>query len=170
LRAGLGKATLVLRGIRHRDGCAVDELDTPALPEPILRDMSLQAFDRPTEEAADDAKRELLARLARRVGLGVARGFAVRDEVSEESVHGVAAGMVLAEDLGEERPERDPGGEDRSRKTTCSWVRAFGTTSPSRMSQKGSPLESRRSGIWSRTRRRICWDIGGLLATRAWTM
>src|SRR6202022_3615413 len=111
LGAGLGECLLVGGGVGHGDGGAIDQLDIAALPAPVGRCLVLGASPRAAGESGQDALGQTPACLAVGSGVGGARGEFLCDPPSPEACDGGTAGVVGVQDLGEEDPEGDQGGE-----------------------------------------------------------
>ena len=96
----LGEDLLVLRGVGHRDGGAVDELDAPPVEEPVaLAGDGLQGIAGVPRQARQNAQREPPSGLAVGPGLGRAGGLAARHEQGDEATYSGTTGVVRAHHL-----------------------------------------------------------------------
>ena len=108
----LREGGLILGGVGHRDGGAVDELDpTPSEEPPILGGL-LQGLPGVPRQPGQDAQREPLACLAVRAGRRRTGRLAACDEQGAQASHGGTAGVVRAKDLAQKGPEGEAGRVD----------------------------------------------------------
>ena len=110
LGRGLGVDRLVRRRVGHRDVRPVGDEDVPPVPFPLRRGRGLQLPGRPLRQGAQDAGGEAAPGVAVAGRVGRAGLQAAGGAVGDDARHGVAAALVVAEDLGEEAPE----GRDRA--------------------------------------------------------
>jgi hypothetical protein len=116
LRVGL----LVLRGVRHADRRAVEQVDVPAFPQPAGVHGGLQGTPSLARHVGEEGFGQALAGLAVGAGLCRARALPPRQAVGDQAGDGAAAGLVGAEDLSQEDPQRDQGGEDQGNRISRS--------------------------------------------------
>ena len=101
----------VLRRVRHGDVRPVGDEHAPPVPLPLLRGRGLQLRGGPPRQGAQDAGGEAAPGVAVAGRVGRAGLQAAGRPVGDDPRHGVAAGVVVAEDLGEEAPDGRDGAE-----------------------------------------------------------
>src|SRR5262249_49635630 len=111
LRLRLWVARLVLICVRHGDMRPVGDEDGPAVPLPLLGEAVLQLLGRPPGQRAQHGGGEAGAGGAVAGRVGRARLQASGGAVGNDSGHGGAAAVVVAEDLAEEAPDGGDGAE-----------------------------------------------------------
>ena len=112
LVAVLGVLGLVLGGVGHADGRAVGEDHAAAVEQPGLGGVVLEAVGGVADQPGQERLGEPLAGLAVAAGVGRAGGQPAGGAPGQEPGDGGEAGVVVAEELGEEEGEGDQGGED----------------------------------------------------------
>ena len=103
---------LVLGGVRHRDRRAVEQVHPPPLPQPAPLGPDVQGAADGTGHGGEERLRQALAGLAVGAGLGGAGPLPAGEPVGDQAGDGGAAGVVGAEDLAQEDPQRHQRGED----------------------------------------------------------
>ena len=109
---GWGYCRLVLRGVGHDHGGAVDDLDRSPMKEPGVFRLLMDRLPGPSDQIPEDPLGQALPGLAVAGGLGGDRGESLVVAELLEPIDGVIAGVVVGEDLGEEDAQGDPGGVD----------------------------------------------------------
>ena len=84
----------------------------PTLPQPPWVHVGFQGTARLTGHVREEGLGQALAGLAVRAGLGRAGALSLRQAVGDQAGDGGAAGVVGTEDLAQEDPKRNQGGED----------------------------------------------------------
>jgi hypothetical protein len=98
--------------VGHGHGAAVHDLDAPPLPQPRVRGLLVQRAAAVAGQPDEEGLGQACAGLAVGVSLGGAGALALSDEPGEHTGDGGAAGAVGADDLAEEGPQGEHGGED----------------------------------------------------------
>jgi len=115
LAGQLGEGLLVVDRVGHGEGESVDELGSPAVPEPLVGGLGIELLRRLADEVPQGVEVELGAGAAIVAGVAGGDGSAGQFVVVGDIGDGLGAGgaLAVAKCLGEEGPEDDGRGEDR---------------------------------------------------------
>ena len=102
---------LVFRRVRHPDVRPVGDEHVPPVPPPFVGEAGVELLGRMLGQAAQHGRRNAGAGVAVAGGVGRTHLQAACGPMGDDPGYGVAAAVVLAEDLGEKAPDGSDGAE-----------------------------------------------------------